>query len=129
MDQWLYQAGGMHIVSGFSQKATNGFIGITTKHELVMYDNKGNEFLRAPMSEVEAKFNMMANRLTISGKKYNLEFKPFSAGGVALGGLVGGAIAASMMKDKADPRSEREKRTQFVDLVNQVQSGMIRPAN
>jgi len=130
MDQWLYQAGGIHIQSGFKMWASNGFIGVSTKHELVMYDNKGNEFLRTPVSSIESpKFSpVWGSRMTINGKKFGLEFKPYSAGGAVLGGALGAAIGSAMMKDKDDPRSEKEKREQFAALIEQIQSGQIHPA-
>ena len=118
MEQWLYQCAGMHIVHGLAQKATNGFIGVTASGELVLFDNKGVEFDRAPVKDAEIKIGGFAgNSFKMNGNRYSVEFHPLARS--LVGGLVGGAIAGWL--DQTDSRSEKEKRNQLAELVKRIQ--------
>jgi len=128
MDQWLYQAGGMHVTCGRKSMSNNGFIGVTARHDLVLYDDDGKEYLRRPVMAMQTRFNALGGvQLTIDGQKYGLGFQPFSATATVLGGALGMALTAAAKRDKNDPRTEKQKRQQFIDLINQIQSGAIRP--
>ncbi|MCL2492837.1 MAG: hypothetical protein FWF33_02195 [Clostridiales bacterium] len=123
MEGWLYQCAGVHIVEGMKQRATNGYIGITDQEELILYDNKGEVFDRAPVKAIEAKFSLMANVLKTPGHKYTMEFHPLSQNiaGAAFG-AVGAIAAAAFNKTENDTRSEKEKKNQFVETVKQIQA-------
>ncbi|MDR1797382.1 MAG: hypothetical protein LBR44_08095 [Clostridiales Family XIII bacterium] len=121
--QWVYFCGGVRLIEGVKQRATSGYIGINAQHELVLFDNKGEEFDRAPVRAVEMKFSMMANSLKTPGHKYNVVFHPLGQEiGGAVGGLVGGAIAGGIAAaaNGEDKRSEKEKRQQFIDAFKQL---------
>ena len=120
MEEWVYQCAGMHIVHGLSQKATNGFIGVTTDGDLVLFNNKGEEFDRAPVKETQVKIGGFAgNSFKMNGTRYAVEFHPL-AQSLALG-LAGGAIAGWL--SQSDRRSEKEKGNELAELVKRIQQG------
>lgn len=122
-DTWLFWCGGMHIVQGIKQKATNGFMGINAAHELVLLDNKGNEFVHAPIGEVEAKLKTWnGDTIKVGGTKYRLNFVPL--GRAALGssfGLIGALVSNTLSKPKEDPRTPEQKRDEFAEVVYRLQ--------
>ncbi|MDR1266711.1 MAG: hypothetical protein LBK42_14435 [Propionibacteriaceae bacterium] len=121
---WLYNCAGVHITSGLSQKATKGYIGVNTQGELILFNNKGEAFDRAPATEVEAKFSgFTGNTIKMNGHKYHVEFHPLSQNfGAALGGIVGGAIAGALSFTGADDnRSEKQKREQLDEVIKRLQ--------
>lgn len=119
---WQFWCDGMHIVQGIRQRATNGFIGIDGSGELVLFDNKGNEFDRALIGEVEAKLKTWSgDSIKMNGTKYRLEFSPLKAAlGRSFGAL--GAIAANAMRESSeDSRTPAQRRDEFAELVHELQ--------
>lgn len=120
---WQFWCGGMHIVQGLRQHATNGFMGIDAASTLVLYDNKGNEFDHAPIMQVEAKLKgFNGNVIRMNGNKYRLQFAPLgrTAAGSAFG-LVGGLVANMMTSRGEDKRSPRQKEDEFAEVVHRLQ--------
>ena len=120
---WQFWCGGMHIVQGLRQRATNGFMGIDAASTLVLYDNKGNEFDRAPIMQVEAKLKgFNGNVIRMNGNKYRLQFAPM--GRAAMGsafGAIGGLVAGMMASSGEDRRSPRQKEDEFAEVVHRLQ--------
>lgn len=123
MDDWQFWCDGMHIARGLKQVATNGYMGIDASGELVLFNNKGEEAVRAPITEVEAKLKTWyGDTVIVQGKKYHLEFAPLGRAALersfgAIGGLVAGALASR----GEDKRSPNEKRDDFARVVAQLQ--------
>ena len=122
-DGWQFWCGGMHIVQGIRQRATKGFMGVDDKGELVLLDNKGNEFDRASIGEVEAKLKTWnGDTLRMNGTKYRLEFAPL--GRAALGhafGAIGALVVGATRGFGEDTRSPNQKRDEFVEVVRRLQ--------
>ena len=116
MEQWLYQCAGMHILHGTTHKATNGFIGVTTNGELVLLDNEGTEFDRAPVADVRIIIGAWS-AFKMNHHGYAVEFHPFTQ--EASEATLNTAVAG--WSNQPDPRSEEEKRSQLAQLIKRIQ--------
>jgi len=120
-EDWIYFCGGMRLIEGIKQRATSGYIGITSHSEVVLFNNKGDEFDRAPVTACEMKFNLMANTLKLPEHKYNVVFHPLSQEiGRAVGGALGGIMRSYSYGE--DSRSEKEKRKQFIEAFQSIKA-------
>lgn len=98
-------------------------MGVDDKGELVLLDNKGNEFDRAPIGEVEAKLKTWnGDTLRMNGTRYRLEFAPL--GRAALGhafGAIGALVVGATRGSGEDTRSPNQKRDEFAEVVRRLQ--------
>lgn len=50
---WVFWTSGAHIVSGFEQCATDGFVGVDADGVVYLFDNNQNVFASAHASDIE----------------------------------------------------------------------------
>lgn len=50
---WVFWTSGAHIVSGFEQCATDGFVGVDADGVVYLFDNNQNVFASAHVSNIE----------------------------------------------------------------------------
>lgn len=122
-NDWQFWCGGMHIVRGLKQVATNGFMGIDEAGDLIFFNNKGEEAVRAPITEVEAKLKTWnGDMVIVEGKKYRLEFAPIGRSALANSfGAIGGLVSGMLTSRGEDKRTPNEKRDEFARVVGQLQ--------
>ena len=76
---WVFWTSGAHIVSGFEQCATDGFVGVDADGVVYLFDNNQNVFASAHASDIEGTVGSWRGTwLTIDDKRYALEFVPLA---------------------------------------------------
>ena len=76
---WVFWTSGAHIVSGFEQCATDGFVGVDADDVVYLFDNNQNVFASDHASNIEATTGSWRGTwLTIDDKRYALEFVPLA---------------------------------------------------
>ena len=76
---WVFWTSGAHIVSGFEQCATDGFVGVDADGVVYLFDNNQNVFASAHASDIEGSIGgWRGTWLTIDDKRYVLEFVPLA---------------------------------------------------
>jgi hypothetical protein len=120
-NEWQYTCAGVHLVRGVKQYATKGYIGIDAAGDLILFNNKGVEFDRAPVSDAgtEVHNGMAGTSITLRGKKYRIQFHALSQNFLGVAGLVGAAISAgiSSWSGDKDDRTEKQKRDDLLAAV------------
>ena len=76
---WVFWTSGAHIVSGFEQCATDGFVGVDADGVVYLFDNNQNVFASAHASDIEGTIGgWRGTWLTIDDKRFALEFVPLA---------------------------------------------------
>ena len=60
---WVFWTSGAHIVSGFEQCATDGFVGVDADGVVYLFDNNQNVFASAHASDIESYVSKSGVRL------------------------------------------------------------------
>ena len=76
---WVFWTSGAHIVSGFEQCSTDGFVGVDADGVVYLFNNNQNVFTSAHASNIEESIGSWRGIwLTIDDKRYALEFVPLA---------------------------------------------------